>query len=276
MNRVLFLPLTEWDMSLPVYVTGAGGWLNQEPIDRPAGYADYQWIQCVSGEGKLRTRGITYAVKPGQGMLLYPDEPHAYEAVREPWGVRWVTFRGALAGPLLAKLRFRHSGVWNVSHPEAVLERISQIAGLLDSKNPMRGAACSSLAYQLLLDLYGTTTTERSDVRSRQDRLEQLTPLLQYMEDRCAEDLTLEDLSRRLGVTPQYVCRLFRQALDMRPFEYLAKCRIQKAKELLLAQPERKVEEIAVQAGYRNASYFIKQFKRQEGVTPVEFRRMHR
>lgn len=35
------------------------------------------------------------------------------------------------------------------------------------------------------------------------------------------------------------------------------------------------VREIAKRVGYEDTSYFIKLFKRQEGVTPIRFRKIH-
>ncbi|MNJ00150.1 Bifunctional transcriptional activator/DNA repair enzyme AdaA [compost metagenome] len=75
-------------------------------------------------------------------------------------------------------------------------------------------------------------------------------------------------------MTPQHTCLLFQQTLGMRPFAYLTRYRLRKAKELLL-QEQLEVREIAKRVGYEDTSYFIKLFKRQEGVTPIRFRKIH-
>ena len=60
----------------------------------------------------------------------------------------------------------------------------------------------------------------------------------------------------------------------MRPFEYLAKRRIQKAK-LMLVQDKYTVNEIAQIVGYNDCSYFCSVFKKHEGISPAEFRALN-
>jgi YesN/AraC family two-component response regulator len=135
----------------------------------------------------------------------------------------------------------------------------------------MNSLKCSSLVYQLLLDLYryGAET----DVRSRQQYFEQLSPAIQFIEKYYNTPLTLDQLARELSVTPQYTCTLFQNALGLRPFEYLTKIRLRKAKELLILNRDFDIGEVAREVGYEHPSYFIKLFKRHEGMTPLHFRR---
>ena len=51
--------------------------------------------------------------------------------------------------------------------------------------------------------------------------------------------------------------------------------RINRAKELLIMEHDRKVQEIAHDVGYTDASHFIVMFKKLTGMTPVEFRKLH-
>lgn len=53
--------------------------------------------------------------------------------------------------------------------------------------------------------------------------------------------------------------------------EYIAKRRIQAAKELLTGS-DITIDEIAAATGFCSASYFCKLFKRYEGITPSYFR----
>ena len=57
--------------------------------------------------------------------------------------------------------------------------------------------------------------------------------------------------------------------------EYLNRCRLEKAEELLRAT-DLTVLEISEQAGFENHSYFIRIFKRQYGITPRKYRLLHR
>ena len=87
------------------------------------------------------------------------------------------------------------------------------------------------------------------------------------------EDLTAEALSRQVYVSPQYLSRLFARYLGCSVYEYVTSYRITKAKELLLTQRNRKIQEIALDVGYADSSHFIVMFKKLTGMTPVQFRR---
>lgn len=270
----VFRVITELDRRLPMYLTSAGSWLHQEPTHRPSGFPDYQWIQTLDGIGELEAGGVVSTMSAGQGMLLYPDEPHRYAPVRKPWTVRWVTFNGAQAGAWLGTLGLDRSTVLYLQTPDLLLKKMHAISSSIDAKDPAGAAEGSSLLYQLLLDLflYGS----RSEVRSKQQHFEQLAPVFSFIAEHYAEPLALRDLARQLQVTPQHTCLLFQQTVGMRPFAYITTYRLRKAKELLLDEAELEVQEIARLVGYEDSSYFIKLFRRQEGMTPSSFRHVHR
>jgi AraC family transcriptional regulator of arabinose operon len=274
MNINIFGVMTEMELRLPVYVTGAGGWNNQNRMSREQGFPDYQWIQVLGGSGQLTAGGKTYTVNQGQGMLLFPHVMHEYGPLTEPWTVRWVTFNGACMASLLDSMHINASTVLYLPNPDVTLVVMHSILAALQSQNPLRGAECSALAYELLLDLFLHASS--SEVRSKQQHMEQLTPVFTLIEESFDQTITLQQMADKLRVTPQHACLLFQQTLGIRPVAYLTRYRLSKAKELLLQQLELEVREVARQVGYEDCSYFIKLFKRQEGITPSSFRKIHR
>jgi AraC family transcriptional regulator, arabinose operon regulatory protein len=273
MNCNYFSLLTDEERKAPFYITSAGGWENQEYIDRPEGYSDFQWIQTIQGEGTLQLHGKEMTLARGQGMFLLPHEPHTYYARQEPWTVRWVTFNGLRARELLSTLGFESSQILYTTHPDTILNKMHSAIALLASTDPLRNIECSALVYRIVLDLFNYAST--SEVRSKQQHYEQLEPVLHYIEKRFREPITLEELAGQVSYSQQYTCLLFQQAMGMRPFEYITKYRLLKAKELLLRSPKLDVQSIAKEVGYEHPSYFIKLFKREEGVTPNAFRKIH-
>lgn len=95
------------------------------------------------------------------------------------------------------------------------------------------------------------------------------------IETRYREPVTLQEMADSLLVTPQYTCHMFQQAVGLSPIEYLNRYRISKAKELLLEYSDLGIKAITFEVGFENPSYFIKIFRKNEGMTPLEFRKMH-
>ena len=148
------------------------------------------------------------------------------------------------------------------------------IYSLTNSKDTMDSLDASSKIYELLLDLH--VFGAASEVRSKQQHIEHLTPVLNYIEISYAEPQSGRARSHTFyAVSPQHICVLFQQTLGMRPFEYITKQRLRKAKELLLRETDMEISQVARNVGYADASYFIKLFKQQEGLTPLIFRSTH-
>jgi YesN/AraC family two-component response regulator len=95
------------------------------------------------------------------------------------------------------------------------------------------------------------------------------------MENYYSQTITLEELATIIHVSTHYLCKLFKSAFGLSPFNYLARIRMQIAKSLLIQCPEQKIKEIAEKVGYNDTSYFIQVFKDHEKVTPIQFRRLY-
>lgn len=73
------------------------------------------------------------------------------------------------------------------------------------------------------------------------------------------------------NMSPSRFCREFKAAFGVTFVEYLATYRVLRAKRLL-ANPTMPVADVAVAVGFNDPSYFTRVFRKQEGVSPSEFR----
>jgi AraC-like DNA-binding protein/mannose-6-phosphate isomerase-like protein (cupin superfamily) len=92
-------------------------------------------------------------------------------------------------------------------------------------------------------------------------------------ENAAVERVGIEKIAARLGYSPAYCNRIFRQTYGMSPRQYLSSLMIREAK-LMLMDPNLTVEQVAERLGYRDVSQFSKQFKRWMNVSPMGFRRL--
>lgn len=95
--------------------------------------------------------------------------------------------------------------------------------------------------------------------------------IIQYMEKRYAQDISLEDVATYVSMNSAYLSRFFKQQTGKNFLEYLSEIRVEKAKEML-CDPTMKVYEIGQLVGYKSAKHFYKIFKNYVGVTPTEYR----
>ena len=92
-----------------------------------------------------------------------------------------------------------------------------------------------------------------------------------YIDETYSKDISLDDISRQMNLSPYYFSKLFKEETGENFIEYLTKLRIQKAKELLVDK-EKSMKEICGQVGYSDPNYFSRIFKKSVGVTPTEYR----
>ncbi|MFI3172861.1 MAG: AraC family transcriptional regulator [Eubacteriales bacterium] len=97
----------------------------------------------------------------------------------------------------------------------------------------------------------------------------------EYIEENYADNLTTQDIANQVGFVADYMRSLFGREYGMTPMEYMQSIRLEKSRSLLLNNPELSFKEIANIVGYQDASYFSRVFKKIEGVSPSQYRRLH-
>lgn len=83
---------------------------------------------------------------------------------------------------------------------------------------------------------------------------------------------TLNELSERFGIAQTTMKCCFKAVYGSSIYKYRKSCRMQTA-AMLLQTTERSVTEIAVAVGYDNPSKFAETFKKEYGMTPMQFRK---
>ena len=96
----------------------------------------------------------------------------------------------------------------------------------------------------------------------------------QYIEDHSAEKFSLQKMADALFVNGSYLLRTFRQYTDMTPLYYHHQVRCSKAKELL-THTDQSITEIGESVGFISSSHFSHIFRKTEGCTPSEYRRLY-
>ncbi|ULQ60860.1 response regulator [Brucepastera parasyntrophica] len=86
-----------------------------------------------------------------------------------------------------------------------------------------------------------------------------------------AHDISQEEISRRLKISPFYFSKLFKEETGENFIDYVTAARMQKAKEML-RERSYSIKEISAETGYSDPNYFSKIFKKNVGITPTEYR----
>lgn len=94
-----------------------------------------------------------------------------------------------------------------------------------------------------------------------------------YIEDNFRkENLSLGEISRIFSMSPNYICRIFKEKTGTTLLNYINNLKILEAKKMLV-QTDKKIWEISQELGYSNQYYFSMGFKKATGYSPKEYRK---
>jgi len=104
-----------------------------------------------------------------------------------------------------------------------------------------------------------------------------LTPLqvkrvLELIDARLDQPLSLEQMAQTAGLSPFHFARQFKRSIGASPHRFLLARRLERAR-LLLEKPGAQLGEVSQQVGFADQSHFTRWFRRQFGVTPGQVKR---
>ena len=93
----------------------------------------------------------------------------------------------------------------------------------------------------------------------------------QFIREHCAEEVSLGQVSSIVRMSRFYFCKRFRQTTGLSFTGFVARTRVEKAKDLLL-NPNLRVSEVAFEVGFQSLTHFNRMFKKIMGQSPSEYR----
>ena len=230
-------------------------------------------LLTVSGKGRITVREQCYELNAGSLVLVPSAFPMEYgtdvTAAHPEWEFYWLNPEGSYVRRLARTLWEDGRGVHTCRQPagfrtlfQSLMEE-SAVSHLQERRRSDRvQAICDRLLDECFFD-----TPPAADRRAGE--------ILQYLQDRYQQDITLAQLGERFYLSVNHLIRIFRDYTGYSPYEYLKRYRLLKTCELLQST-DVSVGEIGRRVGYRNASHFAAQFHKLYGLSPHEYRKLFR
>jgi len=94
---------------------------------------------------------------------------------------------------------------------------------------------------------------------------------IKIIDNNFSEIINEENIAKQLGVTSQYLSYLFKKVAKISFSKYLVKVRLKHAINLLVTTNDQ-ITKICYDCGYNNLSHFLRSFKQEYGVSPLQYR----
>jgi AraC-like DNA-binding protein len=241
---------------------------------------DYELVWILQGRVTYHLPEQDYAAPPGAIILARPgfQERYTWDAKRRtrhaffhfsirqrprdwPAETRWPVCR-MMPGVDPARPLFRHvvdewcfgAGRVRALPPPPIARAVASIIDALlvsppvGESEPQKPAAAAAEPVQRALGWAQTVLLEKAD-----------------------RDMTLADLSRAAGTSPQHLCRLFAAGPGVGPMQAVRLLRLEKA-AALLARSNLSVKQIAAHCGFKSPFHFSRVFRSVYGSSPTHVR----
>ncbi len=210
----------------------------------------------VSGKGSLTVGNRTYTVTPSQIFVVRPHETHRYTAdTTDPWHYVWIAFESDVPLPGILKNDV-------ITAPAA-----GRLFADFLTAGQMQSGREEYLAGKLweLISHFIRMETERGMSKPY------VLLAKRFMEENFMHGIKVTDIAKHVSLDRSYFSTVFKQETGMSPQEYLSKCRLEYAAELLM-QGDMAVTTVADSVGYNDIVNFSRMFKKHFGVPPSKYR----
>ena len=266
----------------------------------------YLCFMVEDGEGDLVYEGKTYELRSGDVVFIDCRKAYSHSTGMNLnaglWSLRWCHFYGPSMPAIYAKycerggqpvIRGNDMGRRADMGHGADMARGADVARRADAPC---GADVSQYS-TILTDIYTLASSSDyiRDMRINGKLNDLLTLLMEsswhreahtnapkkmdissvksFLDEHYKEKLSLESVASHFFIDKHYLSRLFKEQYGVTLVTYLQQVRITHAKRMLRFT-DKSIEEIGLECGIGELNYFSRVFKKMEGVSPSEFRRV--
>lgn len=274
----------------PTYIAGSKDCFNEgKKHMRRCTFSVFDLLIVNKGVLYICEDGVKYDVKAGEYLILMPGLEHfGYKACTVDTHYSWIHF--CLEKPYVLKnctdinwgmvLKQEHTYIESAKHmfhiprygkigsQEFINHELDRLFSFNDTNSPEKRLKEQIVFQELILQLQKDSIQIPT---SAEQVTKQVITFIQKNYQK--EAIKMEDISKQLLFHSDYITRCMQKTLGITPLQYLTSYRLSIAKKQLTTTNE-KLDSISRQVGIADSAYFSRLFKKVEGITPNEYRRL--
>lgn len=253
----------------------------------------YLCFMVEDGEGELVYKGKKYELRRGDVVFIdcrkayshSTGDGHSVDNSRstdnahsatnpntELWSLRWCHFYGPSMPAIYAKYCERGGlPVIRGADVNQYVTLLTDIYTLASSSDYIRDMRINEKLNDLLTLLMESSW--HREAHTNAPKKMEISQVKSFLDEHYKEKLSLESVASHFFIDKHYLARLFKEHYGVTLVTYLQQVRITHAKRMLRFT-DKSIEEIGLECGIGELNYFSRVFKKLEGVSPSEFRRV--
>lgn len=264
------------DKSHPLFVCSCGTYhlftKPKLPTHRPRGRLDYQILYIASGKAHFFFNGVEKIVNAGNMVIYRPKEEQRYFYYStDHTEVYWLHFTGSNVKNIIRKygisddMHVIHTGT-SLEYKRIFLQIIQELKLCREDYEEL----LVTYLQQLLILIHRAIN---SKPRNKNHALmQEMDAAVRYFHENYSKPISIEAYAAENHMSVSWFIRSFKEYTESTPAQYLLSIRISNA-QTLLETTSYNITEIAEIVGYDNPLYFSRIFKKQNGMSPSDFRK---
>lgn len=241
---------------------------NEKPHTHP--FCEIMFV--LSGSGTVTINETEYEVRKGDIIVYNPDISHA-ESTTGDNGIELAFFGitnfkiGNLPSDYILDENtspILHTGADAQEYEFYFMSLVKEVA----SDKPYNEIFSKYLARLIMIGILRLANI--SEAKFVTNGI--FTRIHNYLNNHFTEIESMDAICEELKISKYYLSHVFKKYMGKPPMQYVASKRIAYAKKLL-QETDLSATEIGEMCGYKDHVLFFKSFKKQEGITPIAFRK---
>lgn len=193
---------------------------------------------------------------------------------------KWLIQAGHVMELDLAGFFCKSHGVFlmDPSHQGTIETNLQKMEETLKENKPYAAAEVKELLLSIFILIFngaGTRPEECIMPKGKISRYVKVKEIIYYIMEHYCEVYGLEDIAGIFFLDKSYLSRIFKEVTNFTVNEFINCQRIDHARTLLM-DDLLTMEEISKQLGYERLSYFDRVFKKHEGISPLQYRKLRK
>lgn len=236
----------------------------------PMFHAHGELVYVLSGKIVLAIDGKRKTLEKGQMSVAFPYVIHSYEKCGDA-EVLFVLFSPECTGEFenrILSVKPENPYIENGDRLLPVLERICEYS-------QMTGADAQRCAKAYLGAVIGEILLKSPLADIKGTDMDTTRRILVYCSQHYKENIDIKTVSESVFVSERYITRVFSEKIGYPFRKYINMLRIVEAKSLI-ENMDMKIIDIMYESGFENQSSFNRIFYDETGMTPREYRKLHK